>query len=1204
GKGSTKTKPPRGKDLLERLMEKGLMPLSALDVIRGWMILEMSTSTEEERRIVKAATRNRLGYQEVKQALLAMYEDRGKGGGRPFAAGKSAMWGEMETEADAVYAGAGMPAHMYYTDEHSSQGWWPNEYDWGYYGEEQPWEEEEPEWTADTPDEPNDEVYAQLREEQQDIEQQRRDLEAMMAENDRNLAEARKAVANAARDRGWHGNVQQRQQRPTSTYMTKGKGKNGKGKAGKSAKMAEEAHWMGAKKGFKGPPFKSKGKGQGKGSLPWGQSFFTEGPTLIEDAEFFTTTSADDNPNGPKDNDGNQLKATEGLVDTGATATAGGQTAVERLCAAVAAARPELKVTIHESVRPYFRYGSGKWGRALYKVSLSWKNNVVNLFALPSEGVPVLVGMRELKIFVDNSDYKKAPLRWITIGNEPKIPGLPSDSASMAASSSEMKEAIRTVVREEVEKTVRETIRDALAEENGSRGATKGGRKKKGEATVYDETRKMGGDERDPRRGPDQWPCYGRHIASRGANRYGRWEECGKCGYRMGYTPAVNAPAESTRTNLPMNVTEALERLRQSGIPADEVEIKQIKNMIDIVAKEKRLLATRKTQTAKAKARADGKARSPREDMDGYIKVDEAEDQPVNENYKAETTEPAKQESSPGDSGDDEAGPADDSQDEVKKEEDEELEWLENSSELKANLRNQIKKACDEFNVSTILAALQPLDVWEVACRTGNTFGSAGGLRGATVHCKTLDHGYDINKEVDAERLRRECLSNPPWRLWLSPACILPKEENDRNTMNYEANLRKKRTKVRKQLEHMDSLVEAATRRNYKGQRIYVEIPYEAKGTWNLEVVKQIRRRLEQGDRQVYQTHINACELGVRDADGKPVKKAWVVMHNDHEFHDVMNTRCRGDHEHGDREAYQRLTEAGMSFYPPQMVLRIQRLWQSQTARRVRDNDAQAVMMAAVELEEEIANQRDLAEEQELLAADEGEVRENELVTEDMKEQARALLHRLHKAAGHPSNRALARICRDRGMPKWVVDLAINLKCQACLNTQRGEQLIVPHSVGTKPQPWQMIGIDVFELVFPEQRRKARYLITMCLVMRYMTVELLWEGPMNETGTDSGEKLVSVFSESWLQHRPRPEWLLCDPQSSLSKGVFSEFCHWIGVGLAVTPGEGHWQNGAVETAVKSVKKTMKRLRNDDKDLSPKTCGHLAAMAHNNMDKVK
>ena len=84
----TEVPKPRGKDLLQRLMEKGLMPLSALDVIRGWMVLEMSTSSEEERRIVKAATRNRLGYAEVRQALLAMYEDRGGKHGRPFAKAK------------------------------------------------------------------------------------------------------------------------------------------------------------------------------------------------------------------------------------------------------------------------------------------------------------------------------------------------------------------------------------------------------------------------------------------------------------------------------------------------------------------------------------------------------------------------------------------------------------------------------------------------------------------------------------------------------------------------------------------------------------------------------------------------------------------------------------------------------------------------------------------------------------------------------------------------------------------------------------------------------------------------------------------------------------------------------------------------------------------------------------------------------------
>ena len=225
-------------------------------------------------------------------------------------------------------------------------------------------------------------------------------------------------------------------------------------------------------------------------------------------------------------------------------------------------------------------------------------------------------------------------------------------------------------------------------------------------------------------------------------------------------------------------------------------------------------------------------------------------------------------------------------------------------------------------------------------------------------------------------------------------------------------------------------------------------------------------------------------------------------------------------------------------------------------------------------------------------------------VTEKMREQGRALLTRLHKAAGHPSNRALARICRDRGMPKWMMDLALNLHCQACLHTKRGGTMVVPHSVGTKPQPWQMLGMDVFELIFPQQRRKARYLLAICLVMRLVMVEILWEGPMNESGTDSGQKLVDTFAASWLQHRPKPEWLLTDPQSSLAKGDFAEFCGWIGCGLATTPGEAHWQNGAVEMAVKAVKKTMKRLRNESTELSATLCGHLAASAHNQMEVVK
>ena len=87
---------------------------------------------------------------------------------------------------------------------------------------------------------------------------------------------------------------------------------------------------------------------------------------------------------------------TRGVVDTGATVTAGGHEAVQSLITRLAKVRPDLKVTLFEGDRPYFRYGSGRWGRALFKAQLEFGNVKFSVYSLPSEKVPVLVGMREL----------------------------------------------------------------------------------------------------------------------------------------------------------------------------------------------------------------------------------------------------------------------------------------------------------------------------------------------------------------------------------------------------------------------------------------------------------------------------------------------------------------------------------------------------------------------------------------------------------------------------------------------------------------------------------------------------------------------------------------------------------------------------------------------------------------------------------------
>ena len=755
----------RGKDLLQRLMEKGLMPLSALDVIRGWMVLEMSTASEEERRIVKAATRNRLGYAEVRQALLAMYEDRGGKHGRPFAqvkGGKGTYFGKMDDEYHDDYADYTDAAYLHYQSawsEPEAQGEWYDPGHWGYYQEPEP----NAEWQEWPPDEevgeaPSDKVFASLKGEQKDLEDQKKELEAMIAENDRNLAEARRAVAAAARDRGW-GNVQQRQPKPTSAYMSKGggkaKGPQHKGKKG--AKMLEEANWVNHS-GKKGKQF-SKSQAKGPKGPPW-SAYHMEASI-----KFFAASEQEAR------SEGSALAASEGLVDTGATATAGGQDAVNKLCAAVAAARPDTKIVIHERERPYFRYGSGKWGRALFKVDMVRGNVVFSIFALPSEGVPVLVGMRELKsldafigcargrclvdgrmvqlrktpkghlvmdiaehVFSRNKPTAKDTVRYKAPSEPPTRP--PTTSAStyrqQAAKTtykwvpknqtcasrtvrfaapeatqhsyvlelqteerSEMEAVEQAFVQWSVDSRDLRTQSDFLGlstdelryvfgsgdmleqtcpsaptsirdSDHGGLRQRRGEHRHEGSDPGSRSRSRGGGDEASApgqgqgvqpwKRGEDRVrlhsptrpgrpgpPLQAGGLAMPGSSSlHLRGEPIRPLdGVRHLRSSSVLRPRESARTNLPQNVVKALERLRMAGWEPETLAAKDVKNMIDIVAKEKRLLTGKdktnpKKATVESKTTTKGKTNletvsvdQPADEMEGYEKVEPPQENDV-----------------------------------------------------------------------------------------------------------------------------------------------------------------------------------------------------------------------------------------------------------------------------------------------------------------------------------------------------------------------------------------------------------------------------------------------------------------------------------------------------------------------------------------------------------------------------------------------
>ncbi|CAK9031677.1 Integrase catalytic domain-containing protein, partial [Durusdinium trenchii] len=110
-----------------------------------------------------------------------------------------------------------------------------------------------------------------------------------------------------------------------------------------------------------------------------------------------------------------------GMLDSGATCSAGPEQSIKRLAQAVLTKDSAAQIKVDGQNRPRFRYGSGKWGRAQYHLEIksSTSARTFQAFALPDPEeitqpwfqdhmlVPVLVGMDFMKgngMIVDFSD--------------------------------------------------------------------------------------------------------------------------------------------------------------------------------------------------------------------------------------------------------------------------------------------------------------------------------------------------------------------------------------------------------------------------------------------------------------------------------------------------------------------------------------------------------------------------------------------------------------------------------------------------------------------------------------------------------------------------------------------------------------------------------------------------------------------------------
>ena len=197
------------------------------------------------------------------------------------------------------------------------------------------------------------------------------------------------------------------------------------------------------------------------------------------------------------------------------------------------------------------------------------------------------------------------------------------------------------------------------------------------------------------------------------------------------------------------------------------------------------------------------------------------------------------------------------------------------------------------------------------------------------------------------------------------------------------------------------------------------------------------------------------------------------------------------------------------------------------------------------------------------------------------EERIKRDLYLLHAATGHCSIRHLVQALRRRGAPQKVLDLAQKFVCPVCQEKARIQPQHVS-SLEPLPPAFHTISADVGHWQDPRTHEHFQFLVVIDEYSRYRCARILTRGPKQQP---SAATCLQYLRDGWTSYFGNPKCLRVDPAGSFRSQTLQEFCDRQDIYLDIIPGEAHWQIGVCEEAVKGLKETMHKMREDDPDTS-------------------
>ena len=208
---------------------------------------------------------------------------------------------------------------------------------------------------------------------------------------------------------------------------------------------------------------------------------------------------------------------------------------------------------------------------------------------------------------------------------------------------------------------------------------------------------------------------------------------------------------------------------------------------------------------------------------------------------------------------------------------------------------------------------------------------------------KTLENGYDLEKEATVNRLKAEMRAEtPPKRGWFSLKCTEwtnIQNINQRTPQQIEA-LRRRRQRARKMARNALSIIEDGLEHN-RDFLFYWEWPKSAFAGWNLDEMKAFEERMRRKGIRLYWTEMHGCMFDLRSPEGELLNKAWYIMTNDMDFNHHCRVCCDRSHtyrEGGVIGSGSKAVEA-TAFYPKKMIQMTVKQWRSKDERMRRQGE-------------------------------------------------------------------------------------------------------------------------------------------------------------------------------------------------------------------------------------------------------------------------